>query len=399
MAKTIESQFKMMVDIYVRQIDHLGIERLFGKYESYTLNVLMLSFSNESNKKQIEAATKSFISFLDNRRLEVEKTPLFIDKTEIIKYVNCQTSDKKYSEKTRLYYMFKLAFVIAFYQRLAERMNNKKDAIESLDDLKNLSYYQFFRGQADYEWRITPSLLRNLRMDIVLDDNYYFKLLDDCNLESKFNDLIRPTKSFSVDNKYNKYAFLQHACSYSPFIDFTKDPIIATSFALSNPNSFNDFRNVDSSIICMRFNEQKKSNMIKDRVTARDFIKNQFRMEIINSDCFIFGKPYELLKSDGTKEYICIFSIDELLNRMTPDYRVFDIPTNDRMLYQKGLFVCFYNCLCLKDFIAYELCPDLFLTKICVGKRKKRQILDGIYRKYRQYDPEHLLDPYLYFKE
>ena len=56
---------------------------------------------------------------------------------------------------------------------------------------------------------------------------------------------------------------------------------------------------------------------------------------------------------------------------MTPDYRVFDIPTNDRMLYQKGLFVCFYNCLCLKDCIAYELCPDLFLTKICVGKRKR----------------------------
>lgn len=68
------------------------------------------------------------------------------------------------------------------------------------------------------------------------------------------------------------------------------------------------------------------------------------------------------------------------------------------MIYQKGLFICFYDCLCLNDYIAYELCPDLILKNYKIKVEDKRKISKSIYIN-REYDPEHLMNPYLYFKE
>ena len=204
---------------------------------------------------------------------------------------------------------------------------------------------------------------------------------------------------FSIENKFNKYSFIQHACSYSPFVDFTKSPIIAASFALSNVSKLNDFINHDACIICMKFGNEDKTKLITDKSEARLFIKNEMRLDIIDSDTFVFGKNYEIAKSNGSIKKICYYTFDELLSRLSPDYKILDIQTNDRMTYQKGLFICFYGCLCLREFIAYELCPDLYLTKIYIKTGNKRSILEDIYKHYRQYDPEHLLDPYLYFNE
>lgn len=397
MDKTFKTQFKTMIEIHIKEIDYLKIGALFAPYESYSVNSLKSITQEQSNVKYINKVKESFFEFLSTQDLLIDNTKVFVSKDRIIEYINSEEG-KLSDTKTKLYYLLKLAFVVAFYQRLFERLDKKIDNIESLEGVKNFEDYHYFRGQTDFEWRMSPSILRNLKLDIVLDDNYYFKLLNEIGLEQKFNDLIKPT-GFSVENKYNKYAFIQHSCSYSPFIDFTKDSIIATSFALSNSNRLNDFRNADSSIICMRFREERIENIIKDKKTARSFIKNDLKLKVLNSDFFVFGKTYELTNSDETKVSLHIDSIDKLLDAMTPKYKVLDIPTNDRMIYQKGLFICFYDCLCLKDFIAYELCPDLFFTKVCIQKRKKRGILERIYKNYRQYDPEHLMDPYLFFKE
>ena len=396
MEKTIEAQFKMMANIYLKKIDYADISRLFGKYESYTLDMLRGVYDNSDNIECIDYAKKDFISFVSYQRMEMDGTRVYVSSQDISDYINREGG---LSTKTKYYYLIKLAFVTAFYHRINERLEKQNISLDSVDSLEYLHQYHYFRGQTDYEWRMSPSILRNLNMDIVLDDKYYFELLSEQNLEDKYNNLIKATPGFSVENKYNKYAFIQHSTSFSPFIDFTKEPIIAISFSLSNAMRLNDFRNSDSSIICMRFDEQKSDSLITDKKTARAFIKNDMKLEIINSDTFILGKKYELTNSDGRTSLICITSIEELLDRMTPRFKVLDIPTNDRMLYQKGLFICFYNCLCLKDFIAYELCPDLHIAKVCVKKRKKRSILNNIYKNYRQYDPEHLMDPYLYFNE
>ena len=190
---------------------------------------------------------------------------------------------------------------------------------------------------------------------------------------------------------------MQHASSYSPFIDFTTNPIISTSFALSNASSFNDFRGNDSAIIVL--NNKDESNFIRNKKDAKYFLKNDFNIRIINSKYFKLGEKYMLEKSDGTYETLCITSYFDLINELRPEYKIITVPTNDRMKYQKGLFLCFYNCLCVNSTIWYELNKDASFLKFIIPRRTKRKMLDSIYKEQRQYDPEHLLDPYLTFKE
>lgn len=77
---------------------------------------------------------------------------------------------------------------------------------------------------------------------------------------------------------------------------------------------------------------------------------------------------------------------------------VVKIPVNDRMKYQKGVFICFYNCIALKTRICYELNEDIDLNKNIIKTSDKVDILKGIYNSIK-YDQEHLLNPYLIFTE
>lgn len=157
-------------------------------------------------------------------------------------------------------------------------------------------------------------------------------------------------------NRYNKYAFMQHSCSYSPLVDFTKEPIVATSFALSNTSRVNDFRNEDSAVFCS-INTRDNLDVINHRWEARNFLVNEFYLQVIDAKAIKLGKDYVLRKADGSSRVLCFNSIDKLLDALTPKIKIIDITTNDRMLYQSGVFVCFYDCVCLRDFIAYELNP------------------------------------------
>ena len=78
---------------------------------------------------------------------------------------------------------------------------------------------------------------------------------------------------------------------------------------------------------------------------------------------------------------------------------VIDIPTNDRMVYQKGLFVAFTNCVSLKGRIFCELNQNLNFIQLSINPEIKDNIRKEIYEKYRDYDINHLMDPYLIFKE
>lgn len=229
--------------------------------------------------------------------------------------------------------------------------------------------------------------------DIYLDDDYYYDLLQKDGSEAKYNQLIRCEDR----NAYSKYAFMQHARSFSPLIDLTYSKEIATSFALSNSNNVNTFRNIDAAIFEIKINNCEQ-NTFKDESEARLFLKNDFNLKIINDDYFILCHKYSLKKYGGKLESICIKSFKELFKALTPKYKIFQIYTNDRMKYQKGLFLCFYDCICLKDFIVYDLIDDFEIIEFTIPFEIKNTILKKIYE-HRRYDPEHLMNPYLFFQE
>ena len=86
-------------------------------------------------------------------------------------------------------------------------------------------------------------MIRNLNDNVKINMNFFNKKYLTLKLKDKYYEMFGKDK---ID--YLFLSFMQHACSYSPFIDFTKSNIIGLSFALSNPNFFNDFTNKNSSL-------------------------------------------------------------------------------------------------------------------------------------------------------
>lgn len=387
--------FRASCQDYIDGIDYLGVSKYFAPINDYSVKELQELCDVGSNRKYLEEAIRGFSDSFEDYILSPRRRGISENGVIDIRFLLKNNGFR--SNKTTLYCLFKLSFVIAFYQRLSIRYDNKPLEIKELTDLDKYSGLLYFRGQSNYEYRVSPSIIRNLKESVFLDDDFYYNILKGAaGLEDKFNDLIR--RGNNRINRYSKYAFIQHSCSFSPLVDFTQSPVIALSFALSNASRINDFRSEDSSVFCLRGGEGELDT-ITDIHIARDFLIKAFRMKIIESKYFKFGKDYYLKKVGPSPVLINYILIDDLLDAMTPKIKVINIPTNDRMLYQQGLFVCFYDCLCLGDYIAYELNPNFVLTKIKIPKRNKRALLDSIYKKHREYDPEHLMNPYLYFNE
>ena len=392
---TEESLFLRVCKEYIDRIDYLGIAHIFAEFNDFTLAELKSLWKNSSNLDYIRFAKSSLGDYLlESDALRKDNYWINRTRSELRTSFNASLVAQN---QARFYYLLKLAFVIAFYQRLYARYESQPLDIKELEDIRILKNGIYFRGQSNYKFRVSPSIIRNLNESVYLDDDYYYKVLkDEIGLEDKFNTLIRKDNLWM--NRYNKYAFMQHSCSYSPLVDFTKNPIIATSFALSNASRINDFRNEDSAVFCLN-NAREKIGVIHGRYAARNFLVNQFYLKVINADSIKLGEIYPIKKADDSVEVLQFESIDVLLDALTPEIKIIDIPTNDRMLYQSGVFVCFYGCVCLRDFVAYELNPAFVLKKIRIPSKDKKRILSSIYANHREYDPEHLMDPYLYFTE
>ena len=389
--KRIDTVFKTICKAFISKTDRLHFSKIFAPYDAYTIDQLEIITSQEKNVELVKKARLTIIEFIYSDYL-FDKDSTY-PKESIVSFIE-ETLDKekrpKEIIKTKLYYLLFVAFIIAFYD---EKPSYDEDLSIIDKTIKETGgKYHFYRGQHNYDWRLSPSILRGFDKSVVLDDNTYYALLMSDESEIKFNALIRTEET----NTYDKYAFMQHARSFSPFIDFTKNISIATSFALSNVSSVNDFRNNDAAVITIDL--LSPSSIINNKKGAKEFLKKEFKLTLIDSEYFIFNHDYLIEKSNGDVERLKIVSITDLIKAITPKFKVFDIATNDRMKYQKGVFLCFYDCLCLKSYVCYELNKLIYTRKARLKYKYKREMLKALYEQ-RRYDPEHLMDPYLLFKE
>lgn len=247
----------------------------------------------------------------------------------------------------------------------------------------------FYRGQHNVEWNITPSLLRGVsKSQLIIDSKYLKEHYLELGLWDKYKNTV--TTLSKID--YNFLSYMQHACSHSPLIDFTRSPIVATKFALWNTNSFNDFINCDSCIYELKFNNAKSCNNISE---IDDFFDNKYKVYYC-TEKIEFGKPIKFSNSDQT---IYANNFDDLIKLLTPSYKIIKTQTNDRMKYQKGLFIVFYNYLSVNNEIFYTLNSHLLLKKYIIKKEDKKEMLRMINYKYPEYTSGYLMDPYLYFRD
>lgn len=398
----------------------LLIEQLFECAEKYideVLNIHELVFSlfaNESNHQNstelfnfcsseqnifiIEESSKHFVDYLQNWKEE------FYD-VDLIQHIVVQTifalkmKSKKEPSSLSIIQLKKVRYVlaiIAFSYYISKRINF--DEYKELFDIKEFEHlsnsYVFYRGQQDCNWRMLPSVFRSIDNNVVFDNSYYKLLTCENGLEKKFDDQMRHNKRNSGLYAYQKYAFFQHSCSYSPLLDLTSDAITALSFALSNSHNKGTFSKTDSVVFLI--NSKNDTKVISDPKQASVFLKTKMKLQIINDSCIKLGSKYNFINS---KEEMVVDSFETLFEMLKPDYRIITCATNDRMNYQAGAFICFTDCIIFNKKVFYEFNNELQINKIFVKHAYKTLILSDIYKNYRERDPEHLMNPYLFFNE
>ena len=76
-----------------------------------------------------------------------------------------------------------------------------------------------------------------------------------------------------------------------------------------------------------------------------------------------------------------------------------DIVRNDRMKYQHGKFLFFYNYLSIQGTICTWLNKDLRVTKYRINKNEKDRWCDKLRKEYPYLMIEKMMNPYSYFSD
>ncbi len=136
--------------------------------------------------------------------------------------------------------------------------------------------------------------------------------------------------AFGQARKYCMYdlcAFSQHYLDWSPFIDFTKSLYVALSFGLKGKHEFEN----DGLMYTVEISDP--DNYTRERVTAECWL-NDYHVRVYD-----YSKGAQKLRD---------------IPRSSPDAKVIDIATNDRMKFQQGVFLLLDN---------FNLVNHLYLTK------------------------------------
>ena len=371
--------------------DKKGFLKYIGSFSQHNEKEIIAFFNNHLNQDLITLSLERFIYVYFNGILKHD-------------YSSFVFGSATSFSPGEMFEILKYSFVFKIYNTgfILWRDDELKNSAKYDREFQKENNFVFYRGQASIEWLMAPSVIRGLNQNIILDDNGYYHLLKATGLLEKYEIVFKDT---NVKGAYKRYAFLQHACSYSPLIDLTSNHVVATSFALSNPNSFNDFYNCDSVVFTIeaRSNVPDKGMVIESIEEANTFLKTRMKIKVLNESYVCFGKSYTLKRYDSlgqeNNETITFNTFDEMLKQLKPSFMFIKCPTNDRMIYQRGLFLVLYDCVALKTKILYDLNPKFIFYKTRISCNHKRTLLEQIKRDYNHFTYHHLMSPYSYFNE
>lgn len=265
----------------------------------------------------------------------------------------------------------------------------KIDTFEQFNDFLFTPFSQgdtvFYRGESVYsaERRLTPTILRRGAQafpeitvnKLVNIDNT--KLLDFYTSKKRFVDIYTLLYGgFSADNMYNMAAFAQHYLDMSPFIDFTKSLYVALSFALKGKTQ------VPHDFVIYTARDIASCDVITDIDEANECLKN-YSVNVINTENSSDIKSIiekriagshksaaeiiEELKQKSLKNEFK--KIEAALSALSPGAKLINIPTNDLMKFQQGVFL-------LLD--GFSLVDSKYLTKnIRAEFEIKKYIING----------------------
>ena len=375
---------------YIKENDYFGISSIFVNTDTLSM---MNFFYNPKNKEIIwrfyhEIARERL--FISDNLLGREYEDLFTNSD------NFNNTRNKIRIKTmKLLCQCSLIYMLQDY-RVKDFVKDQPSDLETI-----AAPNSFYRGQSNYDWRMTPSMIRNLPFSAQIDYNFLVYRYQTLGLSEKYYKIFKIAITERPALDYEMVAFMQHAVSYSPLLDFTKEFRIARSFSLANSNQFNIFENSDSSVFWIK--SQNHTTILNKREDIDSFLTKGFSAIALDRKTIGFGEVinYQKVDSKGnvTLDSISFKTFYEIVQNLTPKFIIIDQATNDRMKYQQGVFLLFYDYVSVNGIIFYELCSGLDVYKCRIKKSEKRKLLERVYKETRYEDFEHLMNPYLYFNE
>ena len=255
-------------------------------------------------------------------------------------------------------------------------------SIDEESNNENKNYW--YRGQSDYDWFLTPSLLRNLNnvfsKETHIDSNVIYDLYSKGGMMGRWNSVFN-----SNTINYDFLSYMQHAISYSPLLDFTSDCRVALSFSLGNKASINDFGYKDSAIYKLEVQDDKKK---RSNLNSSQFLSN-FSIDYL-------PHPYTIGSPINGKQ---MNTLQDIRDELTPDYVMLDSVCNDRMRYQNGRFVLFYNYFSIQGKVCTWLNKNLRLSKLRVKVSDKPKHCKDLAAKCPHLLMKKMMDPYCFFSD
>lgn len=259
--------------------------------------------------------------------------------------------------------------------------------IDSFEDFQNiiLSPYNqgkrvFYRGERKNSITrpLIPSIFRNKNFLLSENENATMincdYLYDFYNRVPEYFDLCqRIFGAITTDNMYQFLAFSQHYYGISPMIDFTKSPYVALSFALKDRTEYKE----DILIYTLEILDDKDYTCDYD--TANSWIRDYNVLVLRDITQRELEHPYETI--ENLKKYSKFVKGQSLIERSAPKARLIDVPTNDLMRYQQGVFLLLddFN-LYSKSYFTKRIRDDFAIKKWLVSKELCPLLLERLHR-------------------
>ena len=284
---------------------------------------------------------------------------------------------------------------------------NSNDEITYLKDIIRLQEDSFslffFRGHENISWEISPSLIRNLNAfngkGLYLDIDSICELYNERgysnSLISKYIKFFKgcPIKNSTIID-YHFFAWMQHAVSYSPLVDFTSDYMIALSFAIkaNNPSTF---LYDDSSVYILElpgdYNVCKDINRINKIITKMHIVVLKSRIKP--------GTTSNLKDVEGNTHIIDFSSYSKIVDELVPNFIIIDIPTNDCMIRQRGKFILFYDYVSVGGKMFLVLGNKFSFIRHKILAKDKVALLEWLDKNAPDIKNSYLMNPYAIFND
>lgn len=224
----------------------------------------------------------------------------------------------------------------------------------------------FYRGERknDITRPLVPTLLRD--KELLLKDRELV-----VNINSSFLRRFYAEKGqllnvfeqvFSKVSEYRLYelcAFCQHYINVSPFIDFTKSLYVALSFALKGKTK------TDDDFVIYTAEIPNSDYYTNDIVVAECWL-NDYSVNVYHS-------PEEMrlrhIAFNPAAVKLARQALEQSIHDSSPKAKLIDIPTNDLVKYQQGVFLMLTDfSMFHKSYLTKNLREDFCITKYVINK-------------------------------